>query len=834
MGQRKTGRNSMRTQPTHVHRTPDRRGRRAYLAAALGATALTAPLSAADAFAQDVAAQGAAEAADDNVIIVTAQRRAQALEDVPMTVTVVTPDTLEAAGVTSLRDLQNVTTGFQLGQGGAFPQPAIRGVTTILNGTFENNVAIYVDGFYQVAPQAISIDLPNVESIQVLKGPQGTLYGRNATGGAILLNTISPGDTWRGKAELTYARFDDKRASAYVAGPLADRLGFSLAGYTRRSDGYHKFASRTVPGAVMGGDAAPLEQDSIRAKLKFDLTDDLSATVGYNYTHTLEVRGNLFTPYENVHPGYLRRPGGNLLPTKLGVVAYDFEHGTSTKQHDFTLSVDWNTGIGKLRSLTSYAIFEPATKFDFDGSYVTQQTTQTPANPVSGSYSTSNFIQETFQQSLDYTIDAIENVVLTLGGTYFKDDFGVQPGGASRAYSINGGLGTDPSVPPPESALAVTLERFIFGKKEAWAVYGDLTFEATDRLSLNVGGRYSEEKQEQATTFLTGTGAVSLPFTSVDAKFKKFTPRASVRYELAPRTNVYASYSQGFRSGAFPTFPPGNNPANWFPAKQEVVDAYEVGFKTAQGNLRAEIAGFYYDYKDLQVSSTQLVNNLPLVVIVNVPKAKIKGIEGSIDWEVFENFNVRAGATYLHARFGKDARFDGTGVDPRTLGINANDDILKRAINVTQQGQDLTGLQLPRAPDFSAFFGADYTAELGFGSLRFAANVKYTDSYVVTNPSVWCDPTARTPTGAPSNTAGCALVPAERQRKQRFREGNYALVNASVQWTDPTDHYYVRVFGTNLTDHRYRLHYTGTGTGTYSPMAEPRTYGVTVGYKFGN
>lgn len=140
---------------------------RKVLATALSATALTAPWLAGPAFAQDQSG-----ATTNNEIIVTAQRRSQALQDVPMSVAVISQEVMENAGVASLRDLSQVTTGFQLAQGAAYPQPAVRGVSTIINGTYENNVAVYIDGFYQTAPQAISIDLPNVSSVEVLKGPQ--------------------------------------------------------------------------------------------------------------------------------------------------------------------------------------------------------------------------------------------------------------------------------------------------------------------------------------------------------------------------------------------------------------------------------------------------------------------------------------------------------------------------------------------------------------------------------------------------------------------------------------------------------------------------------------
>ena len=130
------------------------------MALLLGGAALTVPFAAAPAFAQD----GAAEDETSNTIIVTAQRRNENLEDVPMTVAVVTQETLASAGINTIRDLANVTTGFQVGQGGSYPQPAIRGVTALAAGAYENNVAVFVDGLYQATPQVINMDLPNVRT----------------------------------------------------------------------------------------------------------------------------------------------------------------------------------------------------------------------------------------------------------------------------------------------------------------------------------------------------------------------------------------------------------------------------------------------------------------------------------------------------------------------------------------------------------------------------------------------------------------------------------------------------------------------------------------------
>jgi len=773
----------------------------------LATTALTLPATIGSASAQEAESESYG-----NEIIVTAQRRQEMLEDVPMTVSVLSQESMNAAGINSVRDLSKIVTGVQIGQGGAFPAPAVRGVTTLTNGTStENNVAVYIDGFYEPAAQAINIDLPNVSDVQILKGPQGTLYGRNATGGAILLNTITPGEEWEGKVELTYARFDDKRASAYVAGPLSDGIGVSLSGYVRRSDGYNRLIDPVVPGKTVGN-AAPLEQDSIRAKVKFDVSESFTATLGYNFTRISDARGNMFSVLENV-PG--QPDGSPIRPTKLGTAAFNYRPTIESKQHQGTLKLELDTGIGMLRSYTGYSNFKPLTSFDFDGTY------------RDTALSISLYDQQTWQQTVDFQIDAIQDIDLIVGAMYYKDD--VVP----DAETPNNNYGP---------GRVLTQESFTEQHTDAWAGYVDATWHASDRIAINAGGRYTKETKDYSAYTLRYTAGPTtppvpgFPFTEKSVSFARFTPRASIRYELAPRTNVYASYSRGFRSGYFAfSLPP--TPAQWQPVKPEEVDAFEVGFKTAGSNYRFELSAFYYDYRNLHVSLTSrdpTCGDDPacarvLSLFGNAPKSKIKGIEGSFEFNPVQNLTLRGGATWLHARYGKFPNAVGVGVNPAFAGTNGNGDPLKTFLNVGQT-QDWSGLRMARAPDFTANLGAEYRIPDRDGGLSLSANVNYTSRYVVTNPSVWGPLLVGTPY-------------AESARKQRFTEGAYALLSAQATWTHPDGHFYVQAFGNNLTDHRYRMHYTGTATtiingvpgtngGTYMPMAEPRTYGGRVGFKF--
>ncbi|RYE47534.1 MAG: TonB-dependent receptor, partial [Hyphomicrobiales bacterium] len=572
------------------------------------------------------------------------------------------------------------------------------------------------------------------------------------------------------------------------------------------------------------------KQDAFRAKLSFDLSETFNVELGYNYTRAEDGRGVQFSVIENVERFFLQN-GGATRPMELGETANDPVPGTdnqptvAARQNEFYMKLRLDTGIGEIRSVTGYAENKIDTNFDFDGSYI-------PAV-----YGVNGINDEILQQSVDWNIDAISNVDLTIGGQYIQlktDTFYDSWAGGpylSRPY--------DPTQTPTLASQAITSRTESYRTKEAWAAFIDATVNFGPA-ALTLGGRYSQETQDMA-AYKFGFGGIGgpvvySPATGADksSKYKKFTPRATIRFELAPRTSVYASYTKGFRSGEWNGNIPNDNPVNWKDVKPETIDAFEVGIKGAGSRFSFDAAAFYYDYKNLQVSSV-VVNpdNSVTPVLQNAPKAKIKGVEANFTYEVTDNFNIRAGGTYLHARYGKGFIFDGVGVsnDPNYgaatcgngvaaqqgncggVGINANSDPLKTYYNVSGP-QDISGLQMARAPDWEAYFSADYTIPIGEGGITLAGNVKYKDDYVVSNPSVW------------GIGAG---VPLDRQREQRFVEDAQVLVNASLTYRDPSDTFYVRVFGTNLTDKRYKMHYNGTTTfGTYAPLAEPRTYGVTL------
>jgi iron complex outermembrane receptor protein len=707
-------------------------------------------------------------------VVVTAQRRTERLEDVPMSVTAITADSVTNKGLRNLQDLGQLVPGVQIGFQGSFVYPAIRGVSSLTTGVgFENNVAIYIDGFYQPDVNSINADFANIESIQVLKGPQGALYGRNATGGAVLITTPKPSRTLTGDIEGKYGTYNDKSLSGYISGPISDRVRYSLSAFGRSTPGYYDLLN--AAGQKIGH-AAPISDYAARAKLETDLTDDFTVTLAYNFNQLKDGRGSMFTD-EQYRAAFL--------PPKVGRL-YDprtFATNRSTRQltitNEGTVTMALNTAIGTLTSYTGKAYRRIRGNFDFDDSW------------LDISYSNTRYIEDTFQQGVDYNITAIEHLDLVVGGMYYDDRTKTRYSDGIAGNRLN-------------SRQLVTYDT------KAWAVYADGTYHLTDKLALSAGGRFTSERRETrfaSISFTTAPGGAYNPTPIPDPKktFKNFSPRASIRYEVAENSNIYASISRGFRSGFIQQVPNG---AGTFVnvIRPEKITAYEVGFKTAQRMFRFDTAAFYYDDKDFQVGLTvpNPVNPaVPFNITSNAAKARIYGVEGQATIEPIENLEITLGATWLHARF-KDF--------PNATNNSLN---LSTLTNFTET-QDWGGLQMARAPDISATLGVSYKIpEVLGGDLLAAANVKYTDSYVPNATSIY------------GSQAGPDLA-----RKQRYREGAYSLLNASLTWTDASDHYELSLWGNNLTNVKYHLSRNGTAFGDYGAWAWPRQVGVRAGYKF--
>jgi iron complex outermembrane receptor protein len=736
----------------------------AYSAAcsAIALLAYSVPLAARAADAAAAAAPGAV-----SEVVVTAERRAERLEDVPAAVTAITPAQIEKSNITRFQDLGELSPGVSISRSGAFTQPAIRGISTLALGqAIENNVALYIDGFYQNDVVAINADIANIASVEILKGPQGSLYGRNATGGAILVNTLAPAHELTGKFMAGYGNLDDRRFSAYVAGPIMDGLYYSIAAYDHENHGYLRdVGTKSNPALNDGYWSAPFTSRSLRTKLEWDATPDVTVTLGYNYTYVNDPRSGTWVMIAQLTPSFVPTRDTSERDTSSNTIG---GNQWPVTVNEGQLSVKWKTPLGTLSSYTGYTDKRYNLKYDPDGLKADLNTT---VNGIG---------QGTFQESMDYAIDVIPKLDLVVGGMYYHD--------ALKTANLS------------ISNFTIAQRSWLTEKTTAYAIYADGTYHLTDKLFLTLGGRYSNEKK----SFFSAAAPGFVMSGYVDTTFSKFTPRVVLRYNVGDRSNVYASYSVGFKSGVY-NLSPVTSLAAAVPAGQEEVTAYEIGFKTAQPTFRLDTAAFYYDYTHLQTSLTILRDptNPALgltTALQNAPKAEIYGAEIAGTWTPIDRLNLSAGVAYLHARYTDFPSFTGAAIGAANTNITV--------------AQDLGGLKMVRAPDWSGNFAADYTWDAFGGNLRASLTAPFTTSYIPNNPS-----TNQSPVN-PNN------------RSQRFVASGYILYNTSLSWTDPSNRVTFTGWVNNLANDRYRLTFSGNAFGTYSMYAEPRTYGAKVEYKF--
>lgn len=614
---------------------------------------------------QSLAADDEADIPTVPEIVVTAQRRAERLVDVPISITAVNTRTLEVAGITTTAELGRVVPGLRLDLSGAFFQPTVRGVGSALAGVgLSSNVATYIDGVYRPSPFTTNFEFADIDSIQVLKGPQGTLFGRNATGGAILVKTADPTFSPRAHGKVSYGRYNEVHASAAASTGITDAVAVSLSGVYARSDGF-------VTDINTGEDLADFERYGLLAKILFEPTDNLSFLLTGERYRARDDGVIAYTAFDG--RTFARGVPGIAVPTERGRAATDEDIRYEVERDAVSLRAVLETSGGTITSTTAYSNDDvPHQLIDFDATALPGLSVDIPFN------------ETTFTQELIFVSELGGNVDWTFGLFYFYDK-GVIP----RYDARIGGA------PLNFFSVGVTTN--------AYAAFFDATWRLTDRLSLTGGGRYSLEDQ-------VGFFEAFPPSAVVSAKeqFSGFTPRAVLRYELDPDASIYASYNGGFKAGGFAptTF-------DLTPFRNEEIDAYEIGFKMARNIFDLQTSAFYYDYTDLQIANYAS----GVGIIENAAQSEIYGADAQISARVTERLSLQAGVAYTHSEYVSfpDASFypgTGTPTDP-----------------VRVEQTDASGQPLIRTPKWTGSISASYEQPIGDNTLRFGANYYLTSGF---------------------------------------------------------------------------------------------------------
>ncbi|TPE59813.1 TonB-dependent receptor [Sandaracinobacter neustonicus] len=586
------------------------------------ATGLAFPLH-----AQQAPATGEVEASNDD-IIVSARRRNESLMEVPISITAVSGAALEAQGAPDITSLQqqapNMTTAVARGSNSTLIA-FIRGVgqQDPLWG-FEPGVGLYVDDVYMARPQGAVLDIFDVERIEVLRGPQGTLYGRNTIGGAIKYVTKRLGNEFGGRVKATYGSYNQIDLSGTVSVPLGDSFAVGAGVLWSQRDGYGKNLNTGVDqydkDVLAGRLSAEFDSGDVFIRVAADRTEDRS-----NPRHGTRLQGNGTNP--------VFAPTDSVYDTRAGI-------GDDNKVVTQGVSLTGEVGLGEgftVKSITAYRDGYTDTLIDFDN-------TPGPVLDIPARYKDWQVTQE-----LQLLVEK-ERFQGVFGAFYLE-------GRASGAFDTVVGLAN----------LTVYTGGNV--KTKSIAFFGDASYDLTDELKLSAGLRWTQDKKEGTVLRQQYLGIRSPEFGNAsaiylatrsdytnDRTFKKLTPRVSLSYQPDQDLNLYASWGRGFKSGGFdmrgdvvatPTTVNGYEP--------ETIDSFEVGMKGAflDRTLFLNLAGFYSKYKDQQVT-IQAPTTTPGVIasfVDNAGRADIWGVEAELRAVPTESIQLQTSIGYIKAKY---------------------------------------------------------------------------------------------------------------------------------------------------------------------------------------
>jgi iron complex outermembrane receptor protein len=725
-------------------------GKRAWL---LAGSSIAFSVLSCEADAQ-TAAPGAQTAADSALeeVVVTAQRRKENLQDVPVAVESFGAGQLKDAAIQSSTDLGVITPGLVSADQFGYFQPHLRGIGVVAtSSSVESQVAVYVDGVYYGAQAGSIFQLAGIDHIEVDKGPQGTLFGRNATGGLIQIVTKDPEQEFSGEANITVGNYATAGTNIYLTGGITEKVAASLSVYFQnQNNGWGK-------NQFTGQDVNYSQDLAVRNKIKFTPTDDDSAILAFDYEQDRSA------PVLIPAPGTTPLGGPPYTGSPWGANGY-FQPRNIEKQGGVSLTAQHDFGWARLESITAF--LQSSLYTAFDGTLVTDYAYALNIE--------ADDLHNQFTQELDLRSEPGDRITWTAGVYYYNASARYQP------VTLSGGLLATPDDPLQQ------LYTYSFSHTNSVAPFAQATAEIYDGINLTLGARYTiEDKHFFISLYGKYAGAPPVSFGSAsDATLNSDKPswRIALDRKITPDVLAYVSYSRGIKSGGF-----NDQQLPVRPYAPETLDDYEIGVKGSflHHRLQLDIAGFYYDYSNIQTVSYPAGNEL----VYNGAEAELYGVDIDFRSIPFKNLTVSGGLEVMHDAFTKFPNAQ------LSIPVAGGGDVLTFDYNAV-------GRRLPIAPDWTFDISPVYVipSETS-GTISLAATVSYNDGFYY----------------EPDN---------------RLHQGPYTVLNTSVTWDSPDDAYSVQLWAKNLSNEAYTQAQYSQGNGDYAIYAPPRTYGITVKRSF--
>ena len=568
-------------------------------------------------------------------VVVTAQHREENLQDVPIAITAIGAEDIRTADISDINAISLRTPGFSMGSfNPAQPQLFIRGVGSNADGAAEDqSVVLFLDGVYLGRTAGQAFDLFDLERLEVLRGPQGTLYGKNAAGGAINIITQKPTDDLEAALEMSAGDMGYWGTRGKVSGPLGDSMAGKISFTHKERDGYVESLVSNVD------DFNDFESNGIRGQLLARPTDTLDLLFSADYSD--DSRGS---------PG--RNPGTELALgdfVKASPFNPDFyENLQSEKPHADTdtwgvsLQADWDIEMGTFTSITAYREATADVRditFPADYQYY----------PMA---SMDNYFDEDgqqFSQELRFAADAGDQLFWQAGVFYLNEQ-------VDRDEFVDIVCGLVCSQPPEAPIVLPTGGNKQTNETDSYGLFAQGTWTFNERWDLTVGARYTYEEKD-ATNLGTPDGAFFVLESfdvDVDDNWDAFTPKAAVNYHIGENLTTYATVSTGFKSGGFQGSAPTEVAATT-PFDEETVTNFELGLKgtVLDNTLRFSVAAFYTQYDDLQVLvQTVQPGGLPGPLLTqNAGEAESQGIELDAQWQLHEYWQLAGTYAYLDTEY---------------------------------------------------------------------------------------------------------------------------------------------------------------------------------------